>query len=192
MDSFTLVRMQHEYPVRNLNVPGFTQQSAHAGGSATLGEFPRLLDEAVPSPAIAAQTVRFSARGRMQLDAAGKPEPWLSVSGEVEIPMVCQRCLSPVDVSVRFARDFRFVASEALAAVEDEESEEDVLVLSRNFDLLELVEDELIMAVPPAPTHVVCPRPVRLQAQDADFEAAPPPKAHPFSVLARLKKDAED
>jgi len=33
---------------------------------------------------------------------------------------------------------------------------------------------------------------VRLQAQDADFEAEPPPKAHPFSVLARLKKGPED
>ena len=33
----------------------------------------------------------------------------------------------------------------------------DILVLRRDFDVLELLEDELIMALPPIPKHEVCP-----------------------------------
>jgi uncharacterized protein len=85
-------------------------------------------------------------------------------------------------------RAFRFVASEEQAELEDEESEEDVLVLSRDFNLLELIEDELLMALPVVPKHEVCPAPVKLQAQDADFdEAAPEQKPNPFAILQQLK-----
>ena len=67
-------------------------------------------------------------------------------------------------------------------------SEEDVLVLSREFNLLELVEDELLMSVPPVPKHEECPAPVKLQAADADFVDAPVEKPNPFAVLQQLKK----
>ena len=79
-------------------------------------------------------------------------------------------------------------ATEELAAIEDEESEEDVLVLSRNFNLAELVEDELLMALPVAPKHEVCPKPVKLSVADADFAEEPEEKPNPFAVLQQLKK----
>jgi uncharacterized protein len=63
-----------------------------------------------------------------------------------------------------------------------------VLVLSRNFNLAELVEDELLMALPVAPKHDVCPQPVKLQAADADFVDAPEEKPNLFAVLEQLKK----
>jgi uncharacterized protein len=95
--------------------------------------------------------------------------------------------MGPVDVELDFAREFRFVASEELATVEDEESEEDVLVLSKAFNLLELIEDELLMSMPPTPKHDVCPQPVKLRAVDANFVEEAAEKPNPFAMLQQLK-----
>ena len=91
-------------------------------------------------------------------------------------------------VGLAFERDFRFVANEALAAAEDEESEEDVLVFARQFDLLDLVEDELLMAMPLVPMHETCPVTPRFSVADADFDAAASQSAKPFAVLADWKR----
>ena len=76
---------------------------------------------------------------------------------------------------------------EATAAAQDDDAEEEVLALSRDFDLLELVEDELLMDLPVAPMHDVCPEPVKMSAADEDFEAAEAARENPFAVLGRLK-----
>jgi uncharacterized protein len=70
---------------------------------------------------------------------------------------------------------------------EDDSSEEDLLALSRSFDLIELVEDELLMDMPVAPMHEVCPEPVKLSVADDDFAAAGAEKENPFALLQRLK-----
>jgi uncharacterized protein len=115
------------------------------------------------------------------------------LAARATLSLVCQRCLGPVEEIVDFERAFRFVASEALAEVEDEESEEDVLVISKSFDLLELMEDELLMASPLVSKHEVCPKAVKLQAADPDFEDPAHEKPNPFAVLQQLKKkDAGD
>ena len=84
-------------------------------------------------------------------------------------------------------RSFRFVETEELAQAQDDEAQEDVLVLSRAFNLLELIEDELLLAVPLIPKHEVCPVAVKLAVADPGFEAALEQKVNPFAVLAGLK-----
>ena len=116
-----------------------------------------------------------------------QPEIWVHLQADTRLPLVCQRCLLPVDVPVAVDRSFRFVADEATAAAQDDEAEEDLLALSRSFDLLELIEDELLMELPVAPRHEVCPEPVKMSTADAAFDAAAPQKEHPFAVLGRLK-----
>ena len=66
-------------------------------------------------------------------------------------------------------------------------SEEDVLVLGRDFNLMELIEDELLMAMPVVPKHAMCPEPVKLQVADTDFVEASVEKPNPFAVLEQLK-----
>ena len=105
---------------------------------------------------------------------------------QVEIDLVCQRCLEPVTTQVQFDREFRFVESEEAAFAQDEDSEEDLLVSSPQFDLLELVEDELLMALPVSPKHDKCPGDLKLSAADADFEATRE-RPNPFAKLAQLK-----
>ena len=106
--------------------------------------------------------------------------------------MICQRCMGPVTVDLVVQRSFRFVADEATAAALDDESEEDVLVVSREFDLLGLVEDELLMAMPLVPRHEQCPTEVPMEASDEDFEAESARKANPFAALANLRLKKPD
>ena len=50
------------------------------------------------------------------------------------------------------------------------------------------MEDELLMELPVVPRHGVCPDPVKMQAEDADFEAAQESRPNPFAALATLQK----
>ena len=178
--------MKHDYDARHLNIDAFAKAGGSISASESLASFDRLLDEA--QGAGAQNPVHFTARGLTRPQGAGDEQVWLALTAEVALPQTCQRCLGPVDVPVAFEREFRFVASEEVAAVEDEASEEDVLVLSRDFNLLELVEDELLMALPAVPKHEVCPSTVKLQVADSDFVEEAQEKPNPFAVLEQLKK----
>jgi uncharacterized protein len=124
----------------------------------------------------------------MRTVTGGPAVPWIHLDATVTLPLVCQRCLQPVDTPLQADRWFRFVADEETAALEDEEAEEDVLVSSHDFDLRELVEDELLMDIPFAPVHEVCPAPVPMSAADPDFDAAGQERPNPFAALEALKK----
>lgn len=178
--------MNHEFDPKRLNVVVFAQSGGNCSGAEPLRTFERLVEE---NGGLAGETtVSFSSQGSSRLDPAGIDEPWLHLSASTTLAQVCQRCMGAVDVLVHFERDFRFVASEALAEVEDEESEEDVLVISKGFNLLELIEDELLMAMPPVPMHAVCPKQVKLLAVDPNFEALGGGLPNPFAALQSLKK----
>ena len=116
--------------------------------------------------------VTWSATGELRNPGHVHPEVWLHLKADAVLSLTCQRCLGPVDVAVAVDRSFRFVPDEDTAAAQDDESEEDVLALSRSFDLVELVEDELLMELPLAPRHEVCPEQVKLAVADEDFESA--------------------
>lgn len=178
--------MKSDYDPRNVNVLAFAKEGGRLIADERLLRFERLMDETQGLGAEA--PVRYQATGQLCRDAAGVDAAWLHLQAEVTVQLTCQRCLGPVEVAVSFERKFRFVANEALAAVEDEESEEDVLALNRNFNLAELVEDELLMTLPVAPKHEVCPQPVKLHVADADFVDEPAEKPNPFAVLQQLKK----
>ncbi len=60
-------------------------------------------------------------------------------------------------------------------------------VISRDFDALSLVEDELILSLPLVPRHEVCPEHLPSQVEDEAFEAASE-RPNPFAALAALKK----
>ena len=178
--------MKHEFDATQLPIAAFALSQGTHSGEQRLSRFERLMEQ---SQDLGGETlVTYAVQGEVRSDASGADEPWLHLSAQATLSLICQRCLTPVDEVVSFERDFRFVASEALAEVEDEESEEDVLVLSKSFNLLELIEDELLMSTPLVPKHEVCPQPVKLQAADPEFVAVVQEKPNPFAVLQQLKK----
>ena len=177
--------MKNDFAVRSVPIAALAQSQQSHSGSLPLQALERLAQESQHVADDA--SVHYRVRGALREDAAGQAEPWITLSASTELTMVCQRCMGPMQVALAFDRDFRFVASEDLAAVEDEESEEDVLAISKAFDLQALIEDELLMAMPIAPMHVQCPTRVKLSVADPDFAAEEAPKPHPFAVLQQLK-----
>ncbi len=180
--------MQREFVPRPLDVRALAQAGDSISGDSPLGQFERLLAE-VPA-ALTAQAadrqVHWGARGESLAQRTGAAQVWLHLDAQTSLPMVCQRCMAPVDVDLSVERSFRFVADERTAATEDEEAEEDLLVFSRDFDLLALVEDELIMEMPLVPRHDVCPEDVKLVFADEQAGVLEPAPS-PFAALAALK-----
>jgi uncharacterized protein len=153
-------------------------------GQDLLSNFERLMIETQGLGA--KNALNWSVRGELKPGPAGQAQVWLHLIVSVTLPLTCQRCLGPVDVPVHIDRSFRFVESEAQAELEDDESSEDVLVLSQDFDLVGLIEDEVLMDLPVVPRHETCPVAIKLLAADPDFEDTPA-KPNPFAVLAGLK-----
>lgn len=179
--------MTKEHSPDRLDVKAFAQAGAHLSGHETLLKYKRLAEEAQGlHPDL---RVDWSADGEMRATHGVEGEIWLRLTATATLPMTCQRCLQPVDVPLEVDREFRFVADEATAEALDTDSEEDLLALSREFDLRELIEDELLMALPVVPRHDECPTPVTLASSDEDFEQASAEKPNPFAALAGLRKD---
>lgn len=128
---------------------------AHAAhcwdGTAMVGDFERLAQEFLDPAAKLAFRVcgRRDPRGRAQLQCRVKGR----------LLMKCQRCLQPVEVEVDSDRLLYVAGSEAEAerleaTLADVEIE--VLVVERNLDLAEVVEDEVLLSLPLIPKHAHC------------------------------------
>lgn len=176
------------FEMRRLDLPAFTAAGAALDGDIAQAAFTRLADSLLPLPSDGAPPpVAWQARGEQRPVTGGAPQTWLHLQASTHVTLQCQRCLQPLHEPLQIDRWFRFAASEDEAARLDEESEDDVLVLSRSFDLQELLEDELILALPLVPRHETCPQALPMSAGDdlPDDDATP---AHPFAALAALKR----
>ncbi|MDH4465346.1 MAG: YceD family protein [Acidovorax sp.] len=181
--------MTKEFSAQRLDVKAFAQAGAKLAGHDSLLKYERLALEAKGlHPDL---LVDWQAEGELRTALGGMSQVWLHLKVRASFPMECQRCLTPVDIPLEVDRAFRFVADEATAEALDDESEEDLLAMSREFDLRELIEDELLMALPVVPKHDECPTAVLLASSDDDFEEASAVKPNPFAALAGLRKDGK-
>ena len=179
--------MNHASGAFRIDPRAFAQSLGRLADTDVLARYGRIVQECegrgtdVP--------VVWTARGELRKDASGQDQVWLHLRVDATLPMLCQRCLEQVEVPLSVDRSFRFVADEAAAAAQDDDVEEDLLVLAGEFDLQQLIEDELLLALPLIARHDVCPGPVRLAAADPGFDAAAPKRPNAFAQLARLKRD---
>ncbi len=174
--------MKHDFNPSSLDVQAFAKAQQALSGSAPLREFERLAEDA--SDASAGQ-VSWALHGDIRPGPGSVDASWMTLTAQASVPLICQRCLKPLLLPLDVKRDFRFVPDEDTAWAQDEESEEDLLVISRDLDALELVEDELIMAMPLFPMHAACESE---WAQTSQENVAPlSEKPNPFAVLANLK-----
>lgn len=173
---------RRERDPRRIDVDAACAQGWVLGGEPSLATLDRLLDPGVRagSDLPVAWSASFSERSVH----AGRPEKRLHLTVSAQVARECQRCLQPVLLPLAIDRQMLFVDDEATAAELDADAEEDVLVASAQFDLMALVEDELLLALPIVPRHDACPAP--LIAPSADPPEAP--QVHPFAALAALKR----
>lgn len=112
----------------------------------------------------------------------------LDVWAEGAMTLVCQRCLDPFQQTLHVRNTLGLVPDraglEALDALEacGEGPDGETILADEPLDVLALVEDELILALPYAPRHDQCAE--RLSAKLQDESAEP----SPFAVLEHLKK----
>lgn len=167
-----------------LDVAAFAKSDdALLEGTWSLAELERLASSTVA--AAEATPVTWRARGELRAVRGGQPQIWLHTEASTRVMLECQRCLMSVAADVTARRSFLFVHGEDTAAELDSDSEDDVLALTRSLDLRELIEDELLLALPIVPRHETCPQPLLAsQPEQAAEEEAP----HPFAALAALKR----
>ena len=139
---------------------------------------------AAPASGVAGGLSARSGRGRW----------WLSVSAGVEL--TCERCLEPMAQELEAKRGFEFVGSAREAdtlteawledqAADPELADIDFLATEDNISLRDLVEDEVLLCLPPSPKHGVCQPPA--QGSEAGDDSTGQ-TIQPFSNLKALVK----
>ncbi len=163
------------------DMAGFARAGRSLEGVTRTGQFARLCQDL---PGQQDGDIRWRVRGRFD---APTGRSWLDVEAEGPVRVVCQRCLEAFSLTLRVSSTLGLVETQAqLDAMDALEAEGqgpeiEYLVAGQRLDVPGLVEDELILALPYAPRHDVCPG-----GGDA---AEPPRRPSPFAVLERLGKD---
>jgi uncharacterized protein len=172
---------------RRLHVEAFARDHGALEGVEPASSFPRLLTAAHPdAPPDAARDVTWRAQGELRQPHGIEPQSWLHIEAQTSMALVCQRCLGPVATALDVDRWFRFVRDEDEAAALDAQIEDDVLAVRGPLDLLGLIEDELLLALPLVPRHERCPAPLPMSAGvELEQEAEP---VNPFAALGALKR----
>ncbi|HZE92510.1 MAG TPA: DUF177 domain-containing protein [Rhizobacter sp.] len=176
-----------DFDVSRLDVEAFAKDGTRLEGMVPLAKLERLSQSVVQEiPATHADSVAWHVQGEQRKAKGATFETWLHVGAETSLLLECQRCLKPMRTKLVVERSYLFVHGEATAAELDAESEDDVLAMTRSLDARELIEDELLLALPLVPRHEICPEPLSLPTDTlaADDEPAP----HPFAGLEALKR----
>ena len=180
---------------QRLDLAALADRGLPLSGEWPLESFARLQE--VGEPAAPADAVlQWHAQAAYRPVRGGQPELWLHLTLNTTVLRTCQRCLQPVALPLAVERDFLFAPTEAQAQAWDAERDDaDVLVLSPSFNLLELLEDELLLALPLVPRHDTCPQPLvapmgepTVQGEGPESSSEGVERDNPFAILAQLKR----
>ena len=109
---------------------------------------------------------------------------------QAQLELICQRCLKPMKVDVDTTLSLGFVSNAEKAETVPTEYEPLVVEEGRVF-LMDLIEDELLLALPQIPIHPqqICTAQVwQSEPEQADENLSEAKADNPFSILAGLKK----
>jgi uncharacterized protein len=171
---------------RRLDVATFAAVEGELAGELGQHALRRLSAATIPPQAGEPAAIAWRARGERRVLAGAGVQPALAIAAQAEVTLECQRCLQPMHLPLRVERRIFFVEGEEAAATLDLESDDDVLARVPALDLHELIEDELLLALPIVPRHDDCPEP--LPRAFVQKESAADPEENPFAVLAALKR----
>jgi uncharacterized protein len=114
----------------------------------------------------------------------------LAVNGRIHL--VCQSCLQDCGLDLVQNSRFVMVASEDEAdAFPMEDDQQEPLVASQHFDLLGLIEDEILLSLPLIPKHPegACQVHTSSFVGGEDAEDALEKPQNPFNILKNMKKN---
>lgn len=165
-----------QQPAQFPTIDGFKFAAAEGelSGSWPVSAFPRLRDLLHDDTG----TIAYDVRGGTS--AHGRPRLALRARGMLHLR--CRRCLASLDFPVSVETTLLLASSQAEVDAEPMTAEgPDSIVATNEMSLRDLVEDELLLALPYAPTHEVCA---------AREEHAPQARQMPFAGLrGKLRGD---
>jgi uncharacterized protein len=155
------------------------ERGVRISGSVPLSACARLRDLVEPEPA---EIVASLALARQESGIA-------LVRGEVDasLAMRCQRCLDAVALSVKAQMKLAVVENETQLVPDDFEM---YVCVDGAGRLADLVEEEILLALPDYPTHATLEECGEL-ARSLLEPARAPREGSPFDVLRNLKKDRD-
>jgi len=173
---------------RQLTVPLDVRSACRAeaveSGEVPLAALPRCEDMAPEGGMLAYRVGFFESQGVQPLAA--------EVRVETQLALECARCRETVVTPVTSSSQVRFVFSEDQAEHVESQAEPVILGREGRVRLLDLLEDELLMAVPLMPVHEHPCAPIepgRAYESGELPEPAEGERENPFAALAALKKD---
>jgi uncharacterized protein len=163
---------RNSYRLKRINDAfAFARDSRVLEGTLAIAELERLHD------LLADVTGEVSWRIEGFKGKRGEPLLQLTVGGTVLL--ACQRCLEAISFDLDVDSLLEVVpAGVELSQDELEDDTRDFLPVERELDVAELVEDEILLALPVAPRHERCGLPGAADAGE---------RVNPFATLANLK-----
>jgi uncharacterized protein len=165
-------------------------QSYQGAGFLTMSDMPRLAKEV--SSVNPGDGFAWQMETHFEDSPGSEPRQILNLTLKGCLHLVCQRCLQDCAVNLDEKRRFVLVATEAEAddyPLEDEEQEP--LVASQHFNLLETIEDEVLLSLPLIPKHPegFCePHATVFGLEDEDEGSDK--RENPFNILKNMKKNS--
>ncbi len=165
-------------------------QSYQGAGFLEISALPRVADEA--SSLEPGDGFHWQVNTHFVDSPGSEPRQILELGVKGRIHLVCQSCLQ--DCGLDLAQESRFimVATEAEAdAFPIEDDQQEPLVASQHFDLLGLIEDEILLSSPLIPKHPegACQPHASSFGEGGEIAEASEKPQNPFNILKNMKKN---
>lgn len=161
----------------------FAANGKQIDAQVPFAELPRLLDVLENPQGI----LHYILQGR--IDNQGRPVLDVSLDGNCQLR--CQRCLHGLDYAIQHEARLLLCDQASLDVLEpqnllvghpDDDEEYESILADAHLDVLALLEDEILLALPISPMHELG------ACQVAEEENKQEGEPHPFAVLEKLKR----
>src|SRR5262245_33606477 len=147
----------------------FARSRERLSGDWPVADFPRLQGAVQPGGVL-----HYELEGVPE--EQGRPALRLQVTGKLQL--ICQRCLGALEHSLRVDALLLLFGSEGeIDAIPVDTETPDGIVATKEMAVRDLIEEEVLLAIPYAPRHEGC---------KADAESAGGPRTRPFADLRTL------
>jgi uncharacterized protein len=164
--------------ILSINNLEFALSEQSMAGTLAILEMERLTDVLLmPQIVTDEHNIKFTLTGHNKKYSS----PSLHLSLDAHFPTTCQRCLNPMSVRLKLEYDYLITDSELTEL--DENDDLDWLEISPVMSVPALVEDELLIAFPIAPSHSS-----EQQGECKQHLLQSDERPNPFAALKGLKK----
>jgi uncharacterized protein len=165
-------------------------QSYQGAGFLEIATLPRLADEA--SSIEPGDGFHWQIKTHFADSPGSEPRQMMELEVKGRIQLICQSCLQNCALDLAQKSRFVMVDTEAEAdAFPVEDDQQEPLVASQHFDLLGLIEDEILLSFPLIPRHPegACQPHTSSFGQDETVSEASEKPQNPFNILKNMKKN---